>query len=65
VAGGLDCEYVKETGDDALFDGGGARSPTRARPRVYEHLKRALDFSAEQVGQPASARACAPTGTIA
>jgi len=43
------CEYVKETGDIALFDqvvpfadGGEAT--------VYEHLKRALDFSAAQVG---------------
>ena len=43
------CEYVKETGEPALFDEvvpfadeGGAT--------VYEHLKRALDFSAEQVG---------------
>ena len=43
------CEYVKETGDIALFveivpfaDEGEAT--------VYEHLKRALDFSAEQVG---------------
>lgn len=43
------CEYVKETGDTALFDlvlpfadeGDGS---------VYEHLKRSLDFSAEQVG---------------
>lgn len=44
------CEYVKETGDHGFFDevypfadGGEAT--------VYEHLKRALDFSAEQVGQ--------------
>lgn len=44
------CEYVKETGDVGFFqevypfaDGGEAT--------VYEHLKRALDFSAEQVGQ--------------
>jgi N,N'-diacetylchitobiose phosphorylase len=43
------CEYVKETGDAAFFDlvvpfadGGKAT--------VYEHLKRALDFSAAQVG---------------
>ena len=43
------CEYVKETGDVAFFDrvvpfadGGEAT--------VYEHLKRSLDFSAEQVG---------------
>jgi N,N'-diacetylchitobiose phosphorylase len=44
------CEYVKETGDVAFFDqvipfaDGGEAS-------VYEHLKRSLDFSAEQVGQ--------------
>ena len=43
------CEYVKETGDAAFFDlvipfadGGQAT--------VYEHLRRALDFSAAQVG---------------
>jgi N,N'-diacetylchitobiose phosphorylase len=42
------CEYVKETGDLAFLDhlvpfadGGEAT--------VYEHMKRALDFSAEQV----------------
>ncbi len=44
------CEYVKETGDGGFFelpvrfaDGGEAS--------VYEHLKRAVDFSAEQVGR--------------
>ncbi len=44
------CEYVKETGDLAFFDqvlpfadGGDAT--------VYEHIKRSLDFSAEQVGR--------------
>ena len=44
------CEYVKETGDDALFnlvlpfaDAGEAT--------IYEHLKRSLDFTAVQVGQ--------------
>ena len=43
------CEFVKETGDRALFDqvvpfadGGEAT--------VFEHMKRALDFSAEQIG---------------
>ncbi len=43
------CEYVKETGDTAFFDlpvtfadGGEAV--------VYEHMKRVLDFSAEQIG---------------
>jgi N,N'-diacetylchitobiose phosphorylase len=43
------CEYVKEIGDIAFFDqvvpfaDGGEAS-------IYEHLKRSLDFSAEQVG---------------
>ncbi|MGE5613551.1 MAG: GH36-type glycosyl hydrolase domain-containing protein [Bacillota bacterium] len=43
------CEYVKETGDISFFDlpvtfaDGGTAS-------VYEHMKRILDFSAEQVG---------------
>jgi N,N'-diacetylchitobiose phosphorylase len=43
------CEYVKELGDIAFFDqvvpfaDGGEAS-------IYEHLKRSLDFSAEQVG---------------
>ncbi len=43
------CEYVKETGDVSFFDcsipfaDGGEGT-------VYEHMKRALDFSAEQVG---------------
>jgi N,N'-diacetylchitobiose phosphorylase len=44
------CEFVKETGDLTFFDeivpfaDGGEGT-------VYEHLKRALDFSAEQVGE--------------
>jgi N,N'-diacetylchitobiose phosphorylase len=44
------CEFVKETGDVAFFDeivpfaGGGEAT-------VYGHIKRALDFSAEHVGQ--------------
>jgi N,N'-diacetylchitobiose phosphorylase len=44
------CEYVKETGDLAFFDqvipfaDGGEGT-------VYEHLKRSLDFSAQQVGR--------------
>lgn len=44
------CEYVKETGDEAFFDlpvtfaDGGSAS-------VYEHMKRILDFSAEQIGE--------------
>jgi N,N'-diacetylchitobiose phosphorylase len=44
------CEYVKETGDREFFnvevsfaDGGSAT--------VYDHMKRALDFSAVQVGK--------------
>ena len=43
------CEYVKETGDVALFD---QEVPfaDEGTATVYEHLKRALDFSAEQVG---------------
>jgi N,N'-diacetylchitobiose phosphorylase len=43
------CEYVKETGDVALFD---QEVPfaDAGTVSVYEHLKRALDFSAEQVG---------------
>ncbi|GHV04780.1 N,N'-diacetylchitobiose phosphorylase [Clostridia bacterium] len=43
------CEYVAETGDTAFFD--------RVIPfadegegTVYEHLKRSLDFSAQQIG---------------
>jgi len=43
------CEYVKETGDNAIFD---EMVPfaDEGEATVYEHLKRALDFSAEQVG---------------
>ena len=43
------CEYVKEAGDIALFD---QEVPfaDAGTASVYEHLKRALDFSAEQVG---------------
>ena len=43
------CEYVKETGDRSFFDQiiGFADGGEAA---VYEHMKRALDFSAEQVG---------------
>jgi N,N'-diacetylchitobiose phosphorylase len=44
------CEYVKETGDLAFFDQiipfADGNEAT-----VYEHLKRSLDFSAEQVGK--------------
>ena len=44
------CEYVKETGDLAFLD---AAIPFAdgGEGTVYEHMKRALDFSAEQVGQ--------------
>jgi N,N'-diacetylchitobiose phosphorylase len=43
------CEYVKETGDAAPFD---LVLPfaDAGEATVYEHLKRSLDFSAEQVG---------------
>jgi len=43
------CEYVKETGDTALFD---LVLPfaDEGEATVYEHIKRSLDFSAEQVG---------------
>ena len=44
------CEYVKETGDDALFDQV-LPFADEGDATVYEHLKRSLDFSAEQVGQ--------------
>jgi N,N'-diacetylchitobiose phosphorylase len=43
------CEYVKETGDVALFDQA-VPFADEGTASVYEHLKRALDFSAEQVG---------------
>jgi N,N'-diacetylchitobiose phosphorylase len=43
------CEYVKETGDLALFDQV-IPFADEGQATVYEHLKRALDFSAEQVG---------------
>lgn len=43
------CEYVKETGDTALLD---LVLPfaNEGEASVYEHLKRSLNFSAEQVG---------------
>jgi N,N'-diacetylchitobiose phosphorylase len=44
------CEYVKETGDVALFDQV-LPYADEGEATVYEHLKRSLDFSAEQVGQ--------------
>lgn len=43
------CEYIKETGEVGLFD----EEVTYAdggKGSVYEHIKRILDFSAEQVG---------------
>jgi N,N'-diacetylchitobiose phosphorylase len=43
------CEYVKETGDIALLDQV-IPFADEGQATVYEHLKRALDFSAEQVG---------------
>jgi N,N'-diacetylchitobiose phosphorylase len=44
------CEYVKETGDTGFFD---LVVPfaDKGEGTVYEHIKRALDFSAEQIGQ--------------
>ena len=44
------CEYVKETGEVSFFD---EQVPFAdgGRASVYEHLKRSLDFSDEQVGQ--------------
>jgi N,N'-diacetylchitobiose phosphorylase len=43
------CEYVKETGDVALFDQV-LPFADEGEATIYEHLKRSLDFSAEQVG---------------
>jgi N,N'-diacetylchitobiose phosphorylase len=43
------CEYVKETGDVGLFDEV-IPYADEGEATVYEHLKRTLDFSAEQVG---------------
>ncbi len=44
------CEFVKETGDISFFD---LVVPfaDKGEGTVYEHMKRAVDFSAEQVGQ--------------
>jgi N,N'-diacetylchitobiose phosphorylase len=44
------CEYVKETGDISFFDQV-APFADGGEATVYEHLKRSLDFSAEQVGK--------------
>ncbi len=43
------CEFVKETGDTAFFDTV-VPFADKGEGTVYEHMKRALDFSAEQVG---------------
>ena len=43
------CEYVKETGEISLF-GEIVPFADEGEATVYEHLKRALDFSAEHVG---------------
>lgn len=44
------CEWVKETGDLSFLD---MVIPfaDKGEATVYEHMKRALDFSAEQIGQ--------------
>ncbi len=44
------CEYVKETGDVALFDQV-LPFADEGEATVYEHLKRTRDLFAEQVGQ--------------
>jgi N,N'-diacetylchitobiose phosphorylase len=43
------CEYVKETGEVEFFDQV-VPFADAGEGTIYEHLKRALDFSAEQVG---------------
>ena len=43
------CEYAKETGDIALFDQV-IPFADEDEATVYEHLKRSLDFSADQIG---------------
>ncbi|CAG0988641.1 hypothetical protein RHDC4_02359, partial [Rhodocyclaceae bacterium] len=43
------CEYVKETGDVAFFDHV-VPFADKGEGTVYEHMKKALDFSAEQIG---------------
>jgi N,N'-diacetylchitobiose phosphorylase len=42
------CEYVKETGDRAFFDEV-IPFADKGEATVYEHLKRSLEFSAEQI----------------
>jgi N,N'-diacetylchitobiose phosphorylase len=44
------CEFVKETGDVTFLDQV-VPFADNGEATVYEHMKRALDFSAEQVGQ--------------
>ncbi len=44
------CDYVKETGDVSFFDKV-IPFADRGRASVYEHLKRALDFTAGQLGK--------------
>ena len=43
------CEFVKETGDLSFFDEI-VPFADQGEATVYEHLKRSLDFSAEQIG---------------
>jgi N,N'-diacetylchitobiose phosphorylase len=47
---GAICEYVKETGDFSFFDRV-VPFADHGEASVFEHMKRALDFSAEQVGK--------------
>jgi N,N'-diacetylchitobiose phosphorylase len=44
------CEFVKETGDRSFFDYV-IPFADKGEGTVYEHMKRSLDFTAEQVGQ--------------
>ncbi len=44
------CEFVKETGDIAFLEQV-VPFADKGEATVYEHMKRALDFSAEQIGQ--------------
>ncbi len=44
------CEYVKETGDVGFLDHV-VPFADKGEASVYEHMKRSLDFSAEQIGQ--------------
>jgi len=44
------CEFVKETGDLTFFDQV-VPFADKGEASIYDHMKRALDFSAEQVGQ--------------